>query len=67
MDGEIPDTAEAFDRLNRLATTVFPTNDSNSLVLTAKNGRGRGNLYLNRGRGGGRGGRSRFHCLYCAI
>ncbi|KAF3774958.1 hypothetical protein EJ110_NYTH47366 [Nymphaea thermarum] len=63
---EIPDLAEAYNRLSRLAVTLSsPASDIHASALVASGGRGRG---LFRGRGMGRGsggGRGRFHCTYC--
>ncbi|KAF3774081.1 hypothetical protein EJ110_NYTH48291 [Nymphaea thermarum] len=63
---EIPDLAEAYNRLSRLAVTLSSSSsDIHAYALAASGGRGRG---LFRGRGMGRGsgvGRGRFQCTYC--
>nr|VVW58635.1 unnamed protein product [Nymphaea colorata] len=63
---EIPDLAEAYNKLSRLAVTLSsPASDIHASALAASGGRGRG---LFRGRGMGRGsggGRGRFQCTYC--
>ncbi|KAF3783210.1 hypothetical protein EJ110_NYTH32574 [Nymphaea thermarum] len=63
---EIPDLAEAYNRLSRLAVTLSSSSsDIHASALAASGGRGRG---LFRGRGMGRGlgvGRGRFQCTYC--
>ncbi|KAF3771522.1 hypothetical protein EJ110_NYTH60180 [Nymphaea thermarum] len=63
---EIPDLADAYNRLSRLAVTLSsPSSDIHASALAAAGGRGRG---LFRGRGMGRGsggGRGRFQCTYC--
>ncbi|KAF3772138.1 hypothetical protein EJ110_NYTH58653 [Nymphaea thermarum] len=63
---EIPDLADAYNRLSRLAVTLSqPSSDLQASALVASGGRGRGSF---RGRGIGRGsggGRGRFQCTYC--
>ncbi|KAF3772040.1 hypothetical protein EJ110_NYTH58916 [Nymphaea thermarum] len=63
---EIPDLADAYNRLSRLAVTLSqPSSDLQASALVALGGRGRGSF---RGRGigrGSRGGRGRFQCTYC--
>ncbi|KAF3775973.1 Retrovirus-related Pol polyprotein from transposon TNT 1-94 [Nymphaea thermarum] len=72
---EIPDLAEAYNRLSRLAVTLSPSStDASSSALAAPGVRGqslaisgsRGQTF-NRGRGGrsSGGGRGRFQCTFC--
>ncbi|KAF3778361.1 hypothetical protein EJ110_NYTH32764 [Nymphaea thermarum] len=72
---EIPDLAEAYNRLSRLAVTLSPSStDAPSSALAAPGGRGqslaisgsRGQTF-NRGRGGrsSGGGHGRFQCTFC--
>ncbi|KAF3780359.1 hypothetical protein EJ110_NYTH39032 [Nymphaea thermarum] len=63
---EIPDLAEAYNRLSHLVVILSsPASDIHASALAASGGRGRG-LFRGRdmGRGSG-GGRGRFQCTYC--
>ncbi|KAF3790652.1 hypothetical protein EJ110_NYTH16100 [Nymphaea thermarum] len=66
IGAEIPDLAEAYNRLSRLAVTLSSSSsDIHASALAASGVRGRS---LFRGRGMGRGsgvGRGRFQCTYC--
>ncbi|KAF3780336.1 hypothetical protein EJ110_NYTH39432 [Nymphaea thermarum] len=63
---EIPDLAEAYNRLSRLAVTLSSSaSDIHASALAASGGRGCG-LFRGRGMGcGSGGGRGRFQCTYC--
>ncbi|KAF3783840.1 hypothetical protein EJ110_NYTH31589 [Nymphaea thermarum] len=61
---EIPDLAEAYNRLSRLAVSLSQSQSESPSAALAVSG-GRGQAIRGRGSGRGVGGRGRFQCTFC--